>query len=77
MINYVYPQEFPSAMEPCGDLSISRAGREIPARMIMRHNDTRGAIGNGIGKNFARVDKAGGECAHGYDAPGNQAVRAV
>ena len=43
----------------------------------MRHDDTRGAVGYGFGKDFARVDQAGSERADGDDALGDEAVCTV
>lgn len=43
----------------------------------MRHDNARGAVGNGIGENLPRVNQAGGQRADGDDAFGNQSIGAV
>ena len=45
--------------------------------MIMRHDDTGGAIRYGVGENFTRMNQASSERADGYDALGDEAVCTV
>ncbi len=45
--------------------------------MVMRDDYTGGAISDGVGKNFARVNQASGERADGNDALVDEPVGAV
>ena len=43
----------------------------------MRYDDTCGAVGDGVGEDFAGVDEGAGERADGDDALGDEAIGAV
>jgi len=48
-------QHLSGSLELMSDRQIISAGRQIPGRMIMGHDYSRGAIGDGVGKYLARV----------------------
>ena len=70
-------KQFPRFRQPAGDIFISLTGLQAPARMIMRHDDTGRAVGDGVGENLTRVYQAGGQCADGHHPLGNQTISAV
>lgn len=43
----------------------------------MRHDNARGAVGNGFCEDFARVDETGGQGADGYDSFGYETIGTV
>ena len=71
------PQKLAGFRQPIGDVSIGLADLQAPARMIMRHNDTGGSVGDSISEDFSRVYQTGSQRADGYYPLGDQAVRPI
>src|SRR6266700_4127487 len=53
------------------------AGRCLAGWMVVGDDDGGGSVGNGVGKNLARVGQYGVERADGYGALGDQPLPAV
>ena len=48
-------KQFSRFHQPVRDIFVSLARLQAPTRMIMRHDNRGSAVGDGIGKNLARV----------------------
>ena len=77
VINQRDPQELAGFRQPVGDVSVGLADLQAPARMIMRHDDTGGSVGDSISEDFSWVHQTGGQRADGYHSLSDQAVRPV
>ena len=70
-------QELAGFRQPVGDVSVGLTDLQAPARMIMRHNDTGGSVGNSISEDLSWVHQTGSQRADGYHSLSDQAVRPV
>lgn len=77
MINQLNAEQFACIFQPFCDFSIRLARLNTSTRVIVRHDDTSGAIGYGFGENFTRMNQASSERANGDYALGDEAVGAV
>ena len=77
VVDELNPQQIPGRAKPLRHVPICRTRLQIPARMIMRHDNASGAVGDSIGEDLPRVDEARSERANSDDAFGNQAIGAV
>ena len=59
-------QELASFYQPVGDVSVGLADLQAPARMIMRHDDTGGSVGDSISEDFSWMYQAGSQRTDGY-----------
>ena len=77
MITKRNAKQLPRFCQPTGNIFISLTRLQTPARMIMRHDDTGGSVGDGVGENLARVHQAGGQRTNGHYPLGDQTIRTI
>ena len=77
MIEQFDADDFGGLFKPFGDADIGTAGRKGAAWVVVCDDDTGGAIGDGVGKDFARVYEALVERADMNGTRPNQSRRAV
>ena len=77
MVVQVYTKQLRYFGEPARNLVVGYWCLQTSARVVVGDDDAGGAIGDGVGEDFAWVDQASGERADGDDTLGNQAVSPI
>ena len=77
VVEQLDPKGFPGSFEGSGHLEVFPARHEVPGGVIVGYNHRRSAVGDGIGKYFARVDMSLIHQTDGYGAHRDYFIRSV
>jgi hypothetical protein len=77
MVDQIYTKKRSGFLEAPGYLFVCLARRKITTGVVVGYDYAGGAVGYGIGEDFAWVDEAAGERTDGYGAFGDEAVCAI
>src|SRR5437773_11345727 len=57
VIEKLYADAFSGGLELAGYVCVAKRWFQASGRMVVRHNDAGGAVGHGIGEDFARMNR--------------------
>ena len=77
MIAQRYAQQLPSRCELLGEGDVLLTGVRIAGWVVVRHDYTGGAVGDGVGENFAGMRQNGVECANSDGTLGDKPLPTI